>query len=87
MIALFGVSAYRLDCIGGGLDWIGSCIFLLDCIGLGYFNSRSVKNWIGLHCVGNEKWITGSVVTGKVVKLDWIALAELRCISHWRCFE
>ena len=34
MIGLFGLSGYRLDCIGGGLDWIGSCIFLLDCIGL-----------------------------------------------------
>ena len=46
------LSWIRLNCIGGGLDWIGSVIFLLDCIGLGYFNSRSVKNWIGLHCVG-----------------------------------
>ena len=52
MIALFGLSGYRLDCIGGGLDWIGSVILFLDSIELGYFNSRSVKNWIGLHCVG-----------------------------------
>ena len=35
----------------------------------------------------NEERVTGSVVTGKVVKLDWIALAELRCIPHLRCFE
>ena len=41
-------------------------------------------HWIALD---NEKRVTGSVVTGKVVKLDWIALGGLRCISHWRCFE
>ena len=34
MIGLFGLSGYRLDCIGCGLHWIGSCIFLLNCIGL-----------------------------------------------------
>ena len=41
-------------------------------------------HWIALD---NEKRVTGSVVTGKVVKLDWIALTGLRCIPHWRCFE
>ena len=30
---------------------------------------------------------TGIVVTGKVVKLDLVAFAGLRCISHWRCVE
>ena len=33
----------------------------------------------------NEEWVTGIVVTGKVVKLDLIAFIGLRCFSHWRC--
>ena len=41
-------------------------------------------HWIALD---NEKRVTGSVVTGKVVKLDWIALGGLRCITYLRCFE
>ena len=39
-------------------------------------------NWTVLN---NEGWLTAIVVTGKVVKLDLIAFAGLRCISHWRC--
>ena len=35
----------------------------------------------------NEEWVTGIVVTGKVVKLDLVAFAGLRCISHGRCVE
>ena len=44
--------------------------------------------FVELHGIAleNEKRVTGRVVTGKVVKLDWITLAWLRCISHLRCF-
>ena len=46
-------------------------------------------NFIQMHwtVLNNEEWVTGIVVTGKVVKLDLIAFAGLRCISHWRCVE
>ena len=78
MIALFGVSGYRFDCIGGGLDWIGSVIFLLDCIGLGYFNSRSVKNWIGWHWVGCVAFHICVALNDWIFWIEWITIG-----LHW----
>ena len=57
-----------------GLDWIGSCIFLLDCIGLGYFNSRWVKNWIGLHCVGCVAFHICVALNDWIVWVEWISI-------------
>ena len=44
-------------------------------------------NFLQMHwaVLNNEEWVTGIVVTGKVVKVDLIAFAGLRCIAHWRC--
>ena len=71
--------ALDMDCIGLEVAyWIGSVIFLLDCIGLGYFNSRSVKNWIGLHWVGCVAFHICVALNDWIVWIEWITIG-----LHW----
>ena len=60
--------ALDVDCIGLEVA------YLLDCIGLGYFNARWVKNWIGLHCVGCVAFHICVALNDWIVWVEWIFL-------------
>ena len=69
----------RLHWIWIALDWklhIGLEVsyFLLDCIGLGYFNFRSVKNWIGLHWVSCVAFRICVALNDWVVWIEWLTI-------------
>ena len=67
--------ALDMDCIGLEVAyWFGSCIVLLDCIELGYFNSRWVKNWIGLHWVGCVAFHICVALNDWIVWVEWIVI-------------
>ena len=69
--------ALDMDCLRLEVAyWIGSCIFLVDCIGLGCFNSRSAQNWVGLHRVGCVEFHICVALNDWIVWIEWISVGS-----------